>query len=76
MTGLAQWAGTQTGAGVGYGGYRVRFRARPRVIDYRNFGTFLNMLGHVWGIKKYMFGYFSDMFGNPLGPFGIGLGDL
>jgi hypothetical protein len=59
VTGLAQWAGPRTGAGVGSGGYRVRFRARPRVISYlmfvicvEHFGTYL---GH-------LFGDFSDNF--------------
>ena len=63
VTGLAQWAGSRTGAGVGSGGYRVRFRAGPRVICYRMFEGFLNILGYVWDTFSDICRTFSEMFG-------------
>ena len=40
----------------GEGGYRVRFRVRPRDISYRIFVIFLKNLGPVWET----FGQFGD----------------
>ena len=44
VTRLAQWAGPRTGPGVGSGGYRVRFRVRPRPFS----DIFRTFFGHVW----------------------------
>ena len=75
VTGLAQWGWTRTGAGVGSGGYRVRFRARPRVIRYRICVGFWNMFGYMWDIVRTISGHawgtfcghLLDMFGTLLG---------
>ena len=64
VTRLAQWAGPRTGAGVGSGGYRVRFWARPRVIFYRMCVTFLKNLGDVWGTCSDIFLIFCTCFGH------------
>ena len=85
VTGLAQWAGTRKGAGVGSGGYRVRFRARPRVIYCRISDSFLKNFGYVWDTFpeivrtcsddfRTFSDFFSEMFGSAVGTFWDHLG--
>ncbi len=54
VTGLAQWGWTRTGAGVGSGGYRVRFQARPRVIC----SCICKHFRRFWDMRGTLFGYF------------------
>ena len=57
----------------GEGGYRARFRVRPRVIFYRMFWDifeeFGTCLGDISDDFQFVFGFFSDMFGNAVGTF-------
>ena len=70
MTGLAQWAGTRTGAG-GRGGRGPGSIPGEACLgdmsdEFRTFlGIFHNLFGHVWGCS-----------GDLLGPFGVGLGEF